>query len=135
MDERWPQHSDDVRIDTRCANEQSPKQVAASLSGQDPALELGTLQVDVGALRAASKRNAREGQTGSAQPSNLPVLASTGRKGIPLKPENVRKVWERVVRDRLALARSTPARHIDPSGSVSAPSPSLPHLLSRARCV
>jgi hypothetical protein len=39
----------------------------------------------------------------------LAGFGMTGRNGIPLKPDNVRRVWARVVRDRIASAKSTPA--------------------------
>jgi hypothetical protein len=39
----------------------------------------------------------------------LTSLGMTDRNGGPLRPDNVRRVWGRVVRDRRAIAKSTPA--------------------------
>ena len=55
----------------------------------------------------------------------LTRLGITGRSGIPLKPQNVRKVWERVVRDRSAIAKSTrPVISVPPARSPPPPLPS-----------
>jgi hypothetical protein len=39
----------------------------------------------------------------------LTCLGMTDRNGGPLRPDNVRRVWGRVVRDRRAIAKSIPA--------------------------
>ena len=54
-------------------------------------------------------------------------LGLTGTAGEPLKPRNVRKVWERVVRGYgCAIAKSTPPAMSMPPAQAAVPSPSLP---------
>jgi hypothetical protein len=59
-----------------------------------------------------------------AATEQLSALGLTGEGGAPLKPANVRKVWERVVQNRRAIARLTPPAMSLPSARP--PSPPLP---------
>ena len=52
-------------------------------------------------------------------------LGLTDVSGEATEAENVRRVWERVVRDRLAIAKSRTVCHIGISDKGTAPSPSL----------
>ena len=55
----------------------------------------------------------------------LSALGLTGAGGAPLKPDNVRKVWERVMRNRRAIAASTPpAMSLPPAMRPPPPRPS-----------
>jgi hypothetical protein len=57
----------------------------------------------------------------------LSALGLTGPGGAPLKPDNVRKVWGRVVQNRRALARSAPSpTSVFPAESAPPPLPSPP---------
>jgi hypothetical protein len=60
-----------------------------------------------------------------AATEQLSTLGLTGKGGVPLKPDNVRKVWERVVRNRRATAASPP-----PGMSILPARPPPPPLLS-----
>jgi hypothetical protein len=59
-----------------------------------------------------------------AATEQLSALGLAGKGGVPLKPDNVRKVWERVERNRRAVATSTPSAM--PVLPARAPSPPLP---------
>jgi hypothetical protein len=54
-------------------------------------------------------------------------LGLTDASGEPLKPRNVRRVWERVLRDRLTIAKPPP-----PATSIFASKPPSPPLPSMA---
>jgi hypothetical protein len=60
-----------------------------------------------------------------AATEQLSALGLTGTGGAPLKPDNVRKVWERVMRNRRAIAASTPpAMSLPPAMPPPPPRPS-----------
>jgi hypothetical protein len=60
-----------------------------------------------------------------AATEQLSTLGLTGKGEVPLKPDNVRKVWERVVRNRRATAASPPpAKSILPARPLPPPLPS-----------
>ena len=59
-----------------------------------------------------------------AATKQLAALGLTGKGGMPLKPDSVRKVWERVVRNRRAIVTSTPSATSIPP--VRQPPPALP---------
>jgi hypothetical protein len=84
------------------------KQVADSLSGKTRSSNSELyrwLWEHYGQLQAG--REGRPDWIGASE--QLSGLGMAGRNGIPLKPDNVRRVWARVVRDRLAVAKSTPS--------------------------
>jgi hypothetical protein len=59
-----------------------------------------------------------------AATEQLSALGLTGTGGAPLKPDNVRKVWERVMRNRRAVAASAPPAMLLPPAMP--PTPPLP---------
>jgi hypothetical protein len=62
-----------------------------------------------------------------AATEQLSALGLTGTGGAPLKPDNVRKVWERVMRNRRAIAASTPpAMSLPPAISLPPAMPAPP---------
>jgi len=93
---------------TDLGNSRPVKQVAASLSGK-------TRRSNSELYRwlwehYEQLQTVREGRPDWIGASELLTgLGLTGRNGTPLRPDNVRRVWARVVRDRLALAKSAPS--------------------------
>jgi hypothetical protein len=120
--------TDDGRTtpDTRTGlgNSRPVKQVAASLSGK-------TRRSNSELYRwlwehyeqLETVREGRPDWIGASE--QLTGLGLTGRNGTPLRPDNVRRVWARVVRDRLGLARSAPSpTPVFPAESAPPPLPS-----------
>jgi len=106
------------------SNSRSVNQVAASLSGKTRRSNSELyrwLWEHYDQLRAG--REGRPDWIGASE--QLSSLGMTGRNGIPLKPDNVRRVWARVVRDRLAVGKSTPS-----AAPMPPPMPSPPPLPS-----
>jgi hypothetical protein len=103
-------------------NSRPVNEVAASLSGKTRRSNSELyrwMQEHYDQLQAG--REGRPDWIGATE--QLSSLGMTGRNGTPLRPNNVRKVWGRVVRDRLAAAKPIPA-----AAPVPLPKPAPPPL-------
>ena len=103
-------------------NSRPVNEVAASLSGKTRRSNSELyrwMQEHYDQLQTA--REGRPDWIGATE--QLTSLGMTDRNGGPLRPDNVRRVWGRVVRDRRAIAKPIPA-----AAPVSLPKPAPPPL-------